>query len=61
MLVNEYCLKFTQLAMFAPELLVDSRAHISKFFTSVSDLVVKEFRTIILIRDMGIAILMNHA
>lgn len=35
MTVNEYCLKFTQLSKHAPEELVDSRAHMSKFVTGV--------------------------
>lgn len=61
MLVKEYYLKFTQLAKFAPELLPDSRACMSKFVTGVFDLVIKEYRNIIMIRDMDISYLMNHS
>lgn len=55
MLVKDYCLKFSQLSKYALELWQDSKGCISKFITEVFDLVVKECRTSILIRDMDIS------
>lgn len=49
MMVKEYCLRFTQLSMYAPELVVNPRSNMSKFVTEVSDLVVKKCRTAMLI------------
>ncbi|KAF3662284.1 Zinc ion binding, putative isoform 1 [Capsicum annuum] len=61
MTVNEYCLKFNQLSMYAPDMMADLRASMSKFVTRVSGLVVKECRTAILIGDMDLTRLMMHA
>lgn len=60
-LVKEYCLKFTLQAKYTLELLPNSRAHMSKFVTWVSELVVKDCITITLIGDTDIAQLMMHA
>lgn len=40
--VKEYCLQFTQLFMYALQLLLDSSARKIKFVTTVFDLVVEE-------------------
>lgn len=61
MSMKEYYLKFTHLSKYAPKLLPDSRANMSKFVNGVYDLVVKECRTFMMIRDMDIARLMTHA
>lgn len=59
--VKEYCLKFTQLSKYAPKLLLDSRARMSKFVIGVSNLLVNERRTVMLIGDMNFYLLMPHA
>ncbi|PHT86604.1 hypothetical protein T459_08710 [Capsicum annuum] len=61
MTVMEYCLKFNQLAKYAPDLISDTRASMSKFVTDISGLVLKECRTAILYKDMDLARLMMHA
>ena len=61
MTVKEYCLKFNQLAKYAPDLIADPRVSMSKFMTGVSGLVLKECRTAMLHRDMDLARLMMHA
>ena len=60
MTVKEYCLKFNQLAKYAPDLISDTRASMSKFVIGVSGLVLKECRTVMLNRDMDLARLMIH-
>lgn len=61
MIVKEYCLKFNQLVKYAPDLIADTRASISKFMTGVPGLVLKECRTMILNKDMDLSRLMIHA
>ena len=61
MIINEYSLKFTQLSKYTPEQMAELRSSMSKFVTSVSGLVVKECRTVILIRVMDLPRLMMHA
>ncbi|WMV57929.1 hypothetical protein MTR67_051314 [Solanum verrucosum] len=58
--VKEYALKFTQLAKYAPTTVADLRARMS-YMPGVSDLVVKECCTGMLIKDMHIFRLMIHA
>ncbi|KAF3624935.1 Lycopene epsilon cyclase, chloroplastic [Capsicum annuum] len=58
---KEYYLKFNQLAKYAPNLIVDPRASISKIVTGVFELVLKECRTAMLNRDMYLARMMMHA
>lgn len=61
MTVKEYYLKFNHLSKYAPELITDTRSSKSKFVIGVSGLVVKEYRTAMLIGDMDLGILMDHA
>ena len=61
MMVKEYSLKFTQLARYAPHVVADSRAKMSKFVFGVNYSVVNEFRSTMLNSDINVARLMNHA
>ncbi|KAF3684292.1 hypothetical protein FXO37_01413 [Capsicum annuum] len=61
MTVKEYSLKFTQLAKYAPHVVADNRAKMSKFVSRVNDSVVNEYRSAMLISDMDIASLIIHA
>ena len=60
MTVREYCLKFNQLAKYAPDLVTNNWASMSKFVTGVSSSVVKECRFAILNSEMNISRLMTH-
>ena len=60
MTVKGYCIKFNQLAKYAPDLITDPRASMSKFMTGVSGLVLKEYRIAMLNRNMDLARLMMH-
>ena len=61
MTVREYSLRFTQLARYAPHVVADNRAKMSKFVSGVNDSVVNECRSAMLIGDMTLARLMTHA
>lgn len=61
MSVKEYSLKFTQLARYAPHVVDDSRSKMSKFVSSVSDSMLKDYRTIMLIKEIDLARLMVRA
>ncbi|WMV41565.1 hypothetical protein MTR67_034950 [Solanum verrucosum] len=61
MSVREYALKFTQLSKDAPSIVANRRAKICKFMSGVSDMVVKEYCTAMLVHDMDISSLLVHA
>ena len=60
MMVKEYSLRFTQLARYAPHVVADNRAKMSKFMSGVNDSVVNECRYAMLNKDMTLARLMTH-
>ncbi|PHU08368.1 hypothetical protein BC332_20228 [Capsicum chinense] len=61
MTVKEYSLKFIQLSRYAPHMVVDSRAKISKFVSGVNNSVVSEYSSTMLNSDITLAWLMTHA
>lgn len=60
-MVKEYSLKFTQLSRYAPHVVANRRAKMSKFALGVNDSMVNEWRFTILNSDMTLARLMTHA
>ncbi|XP_049369400.1 uncharacterized protein LOC125834279 [Solanum verrucosum] len=61
MSAREYTLRFTQLSKYSPFIVADRRAKISMFVSGVSDMVVKECLTAMLVHDINISILMVDA
>ena len=59
--MKEYSVKFTQLARYAPHMVMNNRAKMSKFVSGVNDSEVSEYRSAMLNSDMNIARLMTHA
>ena len=59
--VREYSLRFTQLARYAPHVVAENRAKMSKFVSGVNDSVVNECRSVMLIGHITLAKLMTHA
>lgn len=60
MKVQEYFFNFTQLARYASHVVVDSRSKMSKFVSGVSSNMVKECRTMIMIKKIDISRLMVY-
>lgn len=52
MSVREYDLNFTKLSKYDPSLVVDPSPRMNKFMSRVSNLVVKECRTSMFVKDM---------
>lgn len=61
MILKEYAQKCTQLCMYAPSMVVNSRTKMNKCLIVIFDMVVKECHTTIIIGDMNIYCLMVHA
>ncbi|XP_055818539.1 uncharacterized protein LOC129887455 [Solanum dulcamara] len=59
--MRDYALKFTMLSQYAPSMVADPRAQMSKFILGVSDLVSKECRTTMLVKEMNISRLLTFA
>ena len=60
MSVEEYCLKITLLSTYASSLVSNPKDEMSRFITSVSDLMKEECRTTILHSDMNFFILIVY-
>ncbi|XP_049363321.1 uncharacterized protein LOC125828060 [Solanum verrucosum] len=61
MSVKDYALKFTQLSKYAPTIVANPRAMMSKFVSGASDLVIKERLTAMVVKEMDVSCLMVHA
>lgn len=61
MIVNEYFLKFTYLARYAPHVVADSWSKMSKFMSGVFESMIKKCRTAMLIKEMDLDRLMVYA
>ena len=61
MTVHEYGLKFNQLTMYVPHMVVESRAQMKKFLYGVPNLVKIEYRNAMFLGDMNISRIMTHA
>ena len=59
--VREYSLIFTQLSRYAPHVVTDNRAKMSKFVSGVNDSMVNECRSTMLIGDITLDRLRTHA
>lgn len=55
MSMKEYLLKFTQLSRYALEMVIRLRARMRKFFSSVSKLVAKKYRTTMIIGEINLS------
>lgn len=60
MSVRKYSLKFTKLSKYVLFMVADLRARKSKFISRVSELVSKECKTSMLMKEMDIFRLMNY-
>lgn len=59
--MKENLLKFTQLARYSPTIVADSRARMSRSVSGVSDDVIKQCRTTMLIKEIDLSRMMYHA
>lgn len=59
--VGEYSLKFTKLSKYALFMIADLRSRMSKFFFGVLELVTKECKTSMLVKELDIFYLMTYA
>ena len=56
--MKEYSLKLTQLSRYAPTMVADSRAKTRKFVSIVSEIVIKECLTTMIINEIVVTSLM---
>lgn len=61
MAIEDYVLEFTRLSRYAPKMVVEPRACMLKFVNGVSDLVLKECKIAMLIKDINLSSLIIHA
>lgn len=61
MTVQEYGINFTQLSMYGPHMLADSKAQMNKLMYGVSDIVRTRCRKAMFREDMNIFSLMTYA
>lgn len=54
-------MKLPKLSKYLASMLIDSRAFMSKFVSSVEETIVKEYKTTMLIKEMNISKLVTHA
>lgn len=60
MSIREYVFKFTKLSQYAPFIIFYPRARMSKFVSSVLDIVSKEYNIAMLIKEMDILRIMTY-
>lgn len=53
--MSEYALKSIKLSKYAPFMVADARAHMNKFILGISNLVVMECKTTMLVKEMDIS------
>lgn len=61
MSVREYALKFIKLSKYALFMIADLRARMSKFIFSISEVMSKEYKISMLVKEMDISRLMTYA
>ena len=61
MSVKDYALKFTQFYKYAPTVVADSSAKMSRFLTSMFDIIEKECHMAIILHDINISRLMVYS
>lgn len=60
MTVGEYSLKFTKLSKYVPFMVADPRVYMSKFMFGASNLVSKDYKTTLLVKEKDISQLMTY-
>lgn len=59
--MKEYSLKFTLLARYAPTMVANNTSRMMKFVFGVTNIMVKECKTSMLIKKMDLSSLVAHA
>lgn len=58
--VKEYAVKFTKISKYSPSLVANPYGRIRKFMSRVSNLVVKQCQTVMLVKEMDISQLITY-